>query len=211
MYYPKSQIKPNLFTNGDQYVYLRDETNYIGFYYSTSDGRYFTGKSPNNGPNFELIPVPVNINFVEGLNTHVAGDHYVINDVYDYARGVDLTKGNIPPSNPISIFPTPTQEDYDNKEFVRYFLKRINQEKYMEVDQSTYISYKSKEPNVNFVLYQAFRLPWLISGKRAEVYNINRKTVIRVQNNLKFRSFIQYFKQRFDQLFRYTPEEKSLY
>ena len=44
MYYPKSQIKPNLFTNGDQYVYLRDETNYIGFYYSTSDGRYFTGK-----------------------------------------------------------------------------------------------------------------------------------------------------------------------
>ena len=77
----------------------------------------------------------------------------------------------------------------------------------MEVDQSTYISYKSKEPNVNFVLYQAFRLPWLISGKRAEVYNINRKTVIRVQNNLKFRSFIQYFKQRFDQLFRYTPEE----
>ena len=65
MYYPKSQIKPNLFTNGDQYVYLRDETNYIGFYYSTSDGRYFTGKSPNNGPNFELIPVPVNINFVE--------------------------------------------------------------------------------------------------------------------------------------------------
>ena len=38
--------------------------NYIGFYYSTSDGRYFTGKSPNNGPNFELIPVPVNINFV---------------------------------------------------------------------------------------------------------------------------------------------------
>ena len=207
MYYPKSQIKPNLFTNGDQYVYLRDETNYIGFYYSTSDGRYFTGKSPNNGPNFELIPVPVNINFVEGLNTHVAGDHYVINDVYDYARGVDLTKGNIPPSNPISIFPTPTQEDYDNKEFVRYFLKRINQEKYMEVDQSTYISYKSKEPNVNFVLYQAFRLPLLISGKRAEVYNINRKTVIRVQNNLKFRSFIQYFKQRFDQLFRYTPEE----
>ena len=44
MYYPKSQIKPNLFTNGDQYVYLRDETNYIGFYYSTSDGRYLLEK-----------------------------------------------------------------------------------------------------------------------------------------------------------------------
>jgi len=54
MYYPKSQIKSDLYTNGGELVFLSDEKEYIGYYFSTSDNRFFSGRNPNNKPNFEL-------------------------------------------------------------------------------------------------------------------------------------------------------------
>ena len=54
MYYPKSQIKTNQYTNGDDFVI--GGRNYVGDYYETSDGRFFTGKSPSNPPNKLLTP-----------------------------------------------------------------------------------------------------------------------------------------------------------
>lgn len=58
MYYPKNQIETNLYSNGE--FVLEYTTNpYTGFYFKTSDGKYFTGKEPNNGPNFSLtLPPP---------------------------------------------------------------------------------------------------------------------------------------------------------
>jgi hypothetical protein len=38
MYYPKSQIKTNLITNGKEFVYLSDDKPYSGSYWKTSDG-----------------------------------------------------------------------------------------------------------------------------------------------------------------------------
>ena len=55
MYYPKSQIKSNLYTNGEEYVYASDKTVYTGYYYTTSDGKAFSGKEPNSGVNVRLI------------------------------------------------------------------------------------------------------------------------------------------------------------
>ena len=91
MYYPKSQTKNNLYTNGGEFALSKDNSEYTGDYYETSDGRKFTGKNPNVVPSYELVDLSYNKNFAENLNTHVAGDHYVINDVYDYARGVSFT------------------------------------------------------------------------------------------------------------------------
>ena len=207
MYYPKSQIKTNLYTNGGEYALAKDNSEYTGDYYITSDNRKFTGKNPNVVPSYELVDLSYNLNFSEGLNTHVAGNHFVINDVYDYARGVNLVGPTFPPSNPTQIFPTPSEKDYSYGEIQRYFVKKRNEEKYIEIDQSSFISYNTQEPNVNYVLYFAFQFPWVITGKRSEVFNVNRKTIQRVQRNNGFRGFIQYFNGKFDQLFRYTPKE----
>ena len=57
MYYPKSQIKTNLYTNGDEYVIESTQIPYTGYYYLTSTGKAFTGKTPDDKPNQELIPV----------------------------------------------------------------------------------------------------------------------------------------------------------
>ena len=55
MYYPLSQITTNLNTNGGELIYANTRQDYIGYYYKTSKGEYFTGKTPQDGPNELLI------------------------------------------------------------------------------------------------------------------------------------------------------------
>jgi hypothetical protein len=54
MYYPKSQIKTNLYTNGSELVTTTNNQLYQGYYYETSNGQLFTGKNPQDGPNILL-------------------------------------------------------------------------------------------------------------------------------------------------------------
>ena len=58
MYFPKSQIKPNLYTNGEELVYKSNLQNYIGYYFETSRGKFYTGANPSNSSQ-ELIRPPI--------------------------------------------------------------------------------------------------------------------------------------------------------
>ena len=57
-YYPKSQIKTNLKTSGDEFILSSTKEKYIGFYYEVSNGDKFSGKTPESGPNILLLPIP---------------------------------------------------------------------------------------------------------------------------------------------------------
>ena len=57
MYYPKSQIKTNLYTYGDEYVIILTQAAYTGYYFLTSTGQAFTGRTPDDRPNQELTKV----------------------------------------------------------------------------------------------------------------------------------------------------------
>lgn len=54
MYYPLSEITENLYTAGSEFVYLATRQPYTGYYFSTTDGKYFTGKT-NNSSAREII------------------------------------------------------------------------------------------------------------------------------------------------------------
>ena len=56
-YFPKSQIKPNLYTNGDEFSISITKQPYKGFYYEISSGQKFTGKTPGDGLNQLLVPI----------------------------------------------------------------------------------------------------------------------------------------------------------
>ncbi len=45
MYYPPSEITPNLYTSGFELVYSDTRKPYTGYYYKTSDGKYYEGKN----------------------------------------------------------------------------------------------------------------------------------------------------------------------
>ena len=73
-YYPKSQITPDLYTNGGEFSLSSNGKNYIGFYYEISTGERYTGRNPNFGGNILLIetattdpPLPENLS----LNTPI--------------------------------------------------------------------------------------------------------------------------------------------
>ncbi len=55
-YIPKSRIQPNLYTAGKDYVIQSTLKPYVGYFYRTYTGEVFTGKNPDDKPNFPLIP-----------------------------------------------------------------------------------------------------------------------------------------------------------
>ena len=63
MYFPKSQIIENLYTNGGELKPFNTETEYTGYYFRTSDNRFFSGKNPDDTPNVPLIPITTETTF----------------------------------------------------------------------------------------------------------------------------------------------------
>lgn len=210
MYYPKSQIKTNLFTSGNEYVYLGTNNLYSGSYFITGDGKIFTGKNSNNKPNNPLEAVSINLNDfpIDNPELEEFPDSYnIIDDDYYWAKKINLNDTTPFPKPPIQIQPLPTPNNYNIGEIQRYFTSKINEVKYTEINESQYNSFVSKDSTVQHSLYIAFQLPWVITGNRSNTYNVNMKTVNRVQKNFKLQGFKSYFKGRYDQLFKYTSQD----
>ena len=209
MYYPKSQITPNLYTNGKEFVYSNTEKEYIGFYFQTSDGKYFTGKNPNDPPVQEIkIPKDSRLDDAEeGAIGSYTEDAllYLVPDVY--ANAQNMSVDDIPPAPPKQTITLPTKKNYKLGEYQRYFSSKNNEIKYTEIDYDQYSKFINQEPDIDYLLYTAFSLPWLITGNRNNVININKKTIERVQNNLNLIGFNSYFKDKYDQYFRYSKNE----
>jgi hypothetical protein len=58
MYFPKSQIKSNLYTNGGEYVIINTNQEYIGYYFMISTGKKFIGFPPLTNESVEIITSP---------------------------------------------------------------------------------------------------------------------------------------------------------
>ena len=210
MYYPKSQITTNLFTLGDEYVYVGTTQVYSGSYFKTSDGSAFTGKNPNNKPNNPIELSSINLNDFQPFDTELEefpNSYDIINDDYYWAKGINQNEVTPIPKPPIQITPLPSPNEYSIGEIQRYFTSKINEIKYTEINETQYTSFINNESTVLSSLYIAFQLPWVITGDRSNAYNVNMKTVNRVQKNFKLQGFKSYFKGRYDQLFQYTSQD----
>ena len=52
---PLNKIIPDQSTKGNEFVIKSNNEEYIGSYYILYNGKFFTGKTPNDPPNIELI------------------------------------------------------------------------------------------------------------------------------------------------------------
>ena len=211
MYYPKSQITANLYTNGNEYIILSNGRDYTGYYFTTSDNRIFSGRNPNDKPNFELISSKSDNNVVLDAEIGIEASYSKTTNTrllpFEYLRNTKINTSNPVPSLPIQISTLPTEKNYEIGEYQRYFLKRINSINYVEIDQDQYQKYINKEPNTLYRLYAPFKLPWIISGNRSKAYKINEDTIKRVSFNLNLIGFKSYFKEDYTQYFRYSEGE----
>jgi len=196
MYYPKSKIIPDQYTNGDKLIYASSRLNYLGYYHILADGRIFSGKNPNDGiPQLLVFPIDVSSRpqTIEELPFPTnEPENYIFNTTgtdYDAIR----LKSNIQPPSISLIEPKYTPPIATYPSFIRYFVKRTNNSVYIEVNKSTYNAIESKDSKWNWAIYFAFNIPWTTGGNfKNEVYKVNRDIVLLTEQRLKLYGFSNY-------------------
>ena len=187
MYYPKSQIKTNLYTNGDEFVFLSSRESYIGYYFKTSTGQYFTGRNQNDNPVLELTSlISDTINTNPNLPEITTLTDYTYNNIIAAPTNIIYK----PAYNPN----IPTQQDYQIGEYRRYFCKKTNEIIYLEIDQNTFNKLATQSPDIYWQYYLPFFLPWNLTGVKEQVATVNRNIVLLTMKNLPLLQFDAYLK-----------------
>ena len=177
-YYPKNKIKTNLTADNNKFVFVNNETiPYNGKYWERADGKYFTGATPNDPTSTEIKIAP--------------GDNDTGEATYenDNAKVYSLVE--------------PTENDYKIGEFDRYFIKRINQPLFNEVDKNTYDQYVQRSSKVPYITNKPIKLPWMLTGDITKVFQTNKTITLLTEQKYNAlglslyiqEDYIKYYKQ----------------
>jgi hypothetical protein len=201
MYFPKSQITPNLYTNGEDLYIKYNGALYTGYYYKVSNGKYFSGKTPQDKPNYELIkgnPVtglaPTRTSVVEYVNTDGEYFSYPTDfslDSYPLFKNRNLNQVAAPVASPT----LPSDQDYTIGEFRRFFCKKINETIYVEINKDYFNKLRAKDSGTAFEYYQPFNIPWQLTGNKEQVFTTNRNITALTIKQQKLPQFDKYLKE----------------
>lgn len=197
MYFPQSQIKTNLFTNGDEYILSTTKQIYKGYYYEISKGKKFSGKTPQDKPNIELLPIPES--FAGGDSTLEPQENrtYIevnFSNVEDtipegYKQPTDITR-LIPYYNPV----LPTEQDKQLGIFPRYFCKKTNELIYIEINKETFDKLSQKNQTIAWDLYEPQQITWTLKGNKEQVFKSNKSQVVLIEQRSKWYGLSTYVK-----------------
>jgi hypothetical protein len=193
MYFPLSQISTNLFANEGEFIYLSNKQPYSGNYWKTSTGKYYTGKTPQDTPNQELI---LAINNMSTTTSTLVNSYYNQmddnNEIY-----LDLVKPPLPALPPFSSTNIPTSQDYNIGEYRRYFCKKTNEISYLEIDKETYDKLVGQDPTIQYQLYFPFNLSWKLTGNREQAFTVNKNITELTSQRLILPMLSEYLKKDF--------------
>jgi len=206
MYYPKSQIKSNLYTNGGEYVYASDKTTYTGYYYTTSDGKAFSGKEPNSGINVRIISYN-NTTGNEATNQPLIGRGEVIestinltdapfdDDSYDAVSkksNYPKLKNFKPRKIPNQYLRRPQKEDVKLRGYNKFFTKKRTSFLYYEISEEDYNLLIEKDKTIAFDLYEGVSIFWDLYD-----FSLNKTKVADVERDYKWYGFTNSFNDNF--------------
>jgi hypothetical protein len=175
MYIPKNKIQTNLYTSGGEYTLVSSGQNYVGYYYKLYNGKYFTGKTPNESRTEELISVLPSIPTTSDLITSL-----------------------VIPYNPL----LPTPQDYQVGEFTRYFNIKRNQAIFTEISKDTYQKYQQQDPQVPWRSYRVFSLSWRLTGDINQVTQTNKNITELTEAKEKVLGLSLYLKENWTQYYK---------
>ena len=225
MYIPKNRIITDLKTNQREFVYKGTNTPYNGVYWKSYDGKYFTGKNPNDLPSVEIIPqintdVPINTPsltvapFYTNIVNNNEGDflEFIVNSEIDLIseyiplKNIDVSIVKLLPSQ---YYPTPTQDDYNLGAFSRYFVVKANENVYLEINKDTYDNINNQSPDWAWELYTPFSILWTLIGERNTVFITNRNITQLTEQRLKRRGLQEFLKRNYLKFYKTNEQNIS--
>lgn len=195
MYFPKSQIKTNQYTNGGKLQVKSTGQDYKGYYFTTSKGDYYSGKTPNDSPIEVLIQIPSQATVIDEQD--YPSKNYYVTD-FDYYNAKNISLDRTAPRMPIQTLGKPTDKDIQNGFFNRYFVKKGNEFKFIEISKDEYNKFKDKDSTVQWQLYTPTKIKWDIQGNREQVYNGNKTVVSLTEQRENLPGFTLFFREQFD-------------
>ena len=178
VYIPKNRIKTNLFTKGGEFVVLSTNEPYSGKYYKTYNGRFFSGLNPNDLTSQQLAKIPP---VVDPKPTQVfIPDNYSTNfnaELVNSYKKLNNIKGNRLRNSPTLHLPSPTLENYNIGEFQRYFVKKRNENIFLEISLKEYTQILQSNPQIDYQSWLAFSIPWKLTGSLSSVSTVNKNIV----------------------------------
>jgi hypothetical protein len=153
-YYPKSRVKTNQQANPGQFT-LPNGKEYTGFYYTTFDGKSFTGANPTP------TSIPLTTIIIKDIN---ANPDIKTNQVIEY-NGLNQTI-DVNLVDPTPFTPRPTEADYKVGRITRYIARQKGgtQFRVMEIDKSTFDNLTKQRGDLNYSVWRAISIQWQISG-----------------------------------------------
>lgn len=156
-YYPSSRVKINQVTKGGEL--LLSGKPYVGKFYSTYDGKYYSGPNPMTGPNDRLLPV------ANSTNTSIISSGIpsaVVAQLNKNAKRASVIKSETAPK---SYYPKPIQSDYDLGYIDRYFLKKQNDKGYiMEISPLEYANINNGTAVYDTTFLETQQIRWKLTG-----------------------------------------------
>lgn len=202
-YIPLNKIIANQFTEGKEFVIKSNGEEYTGSYYILYNGKFFTGKTPNDSPNIEIVkPSEVKDSFweveSEGLEFMAYAENFdgIIPGTNNYQDMDEVNNYNLRKSVDISKiikfpqqqYPKPTSKNYELRQFTRCFCYKINEPIFIEITPEVYNFLITKDPNWDFKNYIPFNVPWTITGELGRVETSNKNQVLIAEKNIKRRN-----------------------
>jgi hypothetical protein len=145
-YYTVDEITNNLYTIGHEFM-TADNVEYVGPYHRYITGEIFTQPKWDAQTSVQLIQfkqIPAAVKIYNELNS-ITIQTGIPNPVIVQITSADINRGYI----------------------IRYFIKRINEQSILEIDNVQYTKYMSNEFDTN--MYVATKMYWFINGVSDDV------------------------------------------
>jgi len=155
-YYPQTQIKQDLYTRGGQFA-LPNGKSYAGKYYTTSDGKIYTGINPAIGASELLTPITANTTGFTLEQSTYAASNLPLNQT--------LTQSDLKLTTLTSYFPIPLPTDYARGYFTRYFAKYVTGPGYViEISQTDWTKIQNGQVSSTSLGYLSTSILWQLTG-----------------------------------------------
>jgi len=166
-YIPKSKLNIKT-TNGKEFRSVQTKKAYVGKYMQLSNGKLLIGSDPLN-PGGELEPLSPpsnNLGFSADVRLHQILKPEISSKL-SKVKNIPFAKN------------TPTEDDYVKGYFIRYFVKKANQNTfYKEVSKEIYDSLKKRKSEYDVNLYQPGQIKWALRGN---IRNINKSLLSKAE------------------------------